>query len=706
MASPRIKSDPELRIALERLFSLQTFGIKLGLGPVTALLEEYGNPQRSFPAIHIAGTNGKGSVCAMIASALQASGLRVGLYSSPHLVGFDERIRINGEPIGQECLGNYAREMLPAIERLGCTFFEGTTAMGFRYFAEMNVDVAVIETGLGGRLDATNILEPIAAAVTSIGFDHMKHLGGTLEEIAREKGGIFKSGTIAIVGHVLPRLREVFMEQARDFEAMLRFTDDFCRGLYRSMDFDGTFASFIIDGRELPDLQIDLVGRHQIDNAAVALGVLDSLPKPFTLDEATLREGFANIRRNTAIRGRLESVRVAPRVVLDVAHNPDGARVLVDSLTALGARNRNVHIVYGAVEDKDVPGVIESFKPIASRLYAVRADNHRSLPTEEILFQSARAEIPTVSAGSVANGMDAALNEASTDDLIVVCGSFYVVADAITYLEASDEGQAYEVQERMATDTSDTYDSQEASGTSPKESGEELEALSSGKRATVKEWSPSEQPRERLMKLGAGALSDAELLAILLRTGTAKEDVIQVGRNIIQRFGNFTQLAERDYKELEQISGVGPAKAVSLAAAFEIGRRIESDPFASRPTISSPEDVARIFVPKLRGIKKEQFHVIILNSANQIIRMDLVSEGNLNSSIVHPREVFRVAIIENAAAIIGLHNHPSGNPNASKEDIAVTRQLVESGRIIGIPFHDHIIIAGDEFISLAEKGYV
>ena len=189
--------NPELRAALDRLFSLQTFGIKLGLEPVGALLEEIGNPHTFFPAIHVAGTNGKGSVCAMLASILRAAGLRVGLYSSPHLVSFDERIRVDGVPIDQDTLARYAREMLPMIERHNCTFFEGTTAMGFRYFAERQVDVAVVETGLGGRLDATNVLAPLASAITSISFDHMKHLGDTLEQIAAEKAGIIKHGAPA-----------------------------------------------------------------------------------------------------------------------------------------------------------------------------------------------------------------------------------------------------------------------------------------------------------------------------------------------------------------------------------------------------------------------------------------------------------------------------------------------------------------------------
>jgi DNA repair protein RadC len=233
------------------------------------------------------------------------------------------------------------------------------------------------------------------------------------------------------------------------------------------------------------------------------------------------------------------------------------------------------------------------------------------------------------------------------------------------------------------------------------------------RRMSVKEWSAAERPRERLMTLGAGALSDAELLAILMRTGTRQHDALAMCRTLLQHFVNETRsddalhrLAQRDHRELQAIPGIGPAKAVTLAAAFELGRRATASSFDQRIRIGGPRDIASIFIPELRHAQKEQFHVVILNTANQVVRRVLVSEGNLNSSIVHPREVYRHAIVESAAAVIGIHNHPSGNPAPSKEDIAITRQLVEAGRIIGIPLHDHIIIAGEAFVSLAEKGYI
>jgi dihydrofolate synthase/folylpolyglutamate synthase len=718
MSSRPSADNPELRAALDRLFSLQTFGIKLGTGPITALLEQFGNPHRTFPAIHVAGTNGKGSVCAMIASMLREAGLRVGLYTSPHLVRFNERIRINGETISDERLALYTREMLPAIEQHECTFFEGTTAMGFRYFAEEKVDIAVIETGLGGRLDATNVLAPLVSAITSIGYDHTKHLGETLEQIAFEKAGIIKQETPAIVGRVAPMLREVFQEKGRVENAPVRFVDDFCRAIYTGMDASGVSASFMIDGRELSHVKIDLAGRHQIENARVAIGVADMLAGRFGIDDDIIRRGLGAIRMNTGIRGRFELVGDDPPVLIDVAHNADGARVLVDTLGTLTLGRPAVRFVYGAVQDKDVAEITRILQPLALMLYAVHADNDRSLPSEEIAHRSEQAGILTLHSGSVASGIQQALDDAMPDDIIVICGSFFVVGEALEVLDdllpnrsngmiadapirasSSDESNAT-VSER------ESLDSDSSTATASETAQPKISIETSPKRLTVKDWNASEQPRERLMKLGPAALSDAELLAILLRTGTKNEDVIQVSRNILQRFHKLHHLGSRDYKELQAISGIGPTKAVTLAAAFELARRIKVDSFGDRPKIGGPEDVAEIYIPRLRGHQKEQFHVLILNTANQVIRFELISEGNLNSSIVHPREVYRTAIVENAAAIIGLHNHPSGNPTPSREDIAITKQLVEAGKIIGIPFHDHIIIAGEEYVSLAQKGYV
>ncbi|GBD07601.1 hypothetical protein HRbin21_01431 [bacterium HR21] len=220
----------------------------------------------------------------------------------------------------------------------------------------------------------------------------------------------------------------------------------------------------------------------------------------------------------------------------------------------------------------------------------------------------------------------------------------------------------------------------------------------------IREWREDERPRERLLRYGASVLSNAELLAILIGSGTQGFSALDVARELLDRFGSLTDLAARDVSELRAVRGMGMVRSIVLAAAFEVARRLQAEPFAARRVIRSPEDVARLYIPRLRGARTESFHVLLLNAANQIVREVLVSEGTLTASLVHPREVFRLAITESAAAIIVLHNHPSGNSEPSAEDIAVTRQLVQAGKLLDIPVLDHIIIAGDSYTSLRERG--
>lgn len=709
---------PELRASLERLFARQTFGIKLGLESTLALLDSVGAPHRSLRVIHVAGTNGKGSVCAMIASILTESGVRVGLYSSPHLIDFRERMRIDGTPISEERLALYAAEMMPEIERIGSTFFEGTTAIAFRYFADEKVDVVVLETGMGGRLDSTNVVDPLVSVITSIGLDHTRHLGESFEEIAREKGGIIKPGRPAVVGPVRPRLRAIFEEIAAAVEAPIRFVDDVVRAVHEGTTLNETIGSFIVDGRETAHVAIDLPGVHQIENARTALAALDAVSDVFPVDEEMMRRGFRAIRANSGIAGRFQLVRESPRVILDVAHNPDGVAVLMRTLEAAVPVTVRVHAVVGAVREKDVAGVAAAIAPRVATLHAVRADNERSLPSDEIAHHARAAGIETIDAGSVAAGIAGAIDIAAGDDIVLIFGSFFVVGEAIETLQGASATIAertgvYSVLSTPPSETTIRERVVEKEEKKPKKGNvaDEPTRVPSA-RLTVKEWDPHEQPRERLVALGPGALSDAELLAILLRTGTRDKDVVAIARELLHAFNDrltedrLVDLVGRDLRELQGIGGIGPTKAIMLAAAFELGNRVVARAFSERPIITHPRDVARLFIPRMRGLRKEQFHVIILNTAGQVIRTELVSEGNLNSSVVHAREVYRTAIVESAAAVIGLHNHPSGNPTPSREDIAVTKQLVEAGRLLGIPFHDHIIIAGDDFVSLVQEGLV
>jgi DNA repair protein RadC len=219
----------------------------------------------------------------------------------------------------------------------------------------------------------------------------------------------------------------------------------------------------------------------------------------------------------------------------------------------------------------------------------------------------------------------------------------------------------------------------------------------------IRELRADERPRERLLRYGAETLADAELLAILIGSGTRGFSALDVARELLRRFENLTELSRRDVSELRSVPGIGQVRAIVLAAAFELVRRIQAEPFTARKVIRSPEDVARMYIPRLRGARKESFRVLLLNSANQVQREVLVSEGTLDASLVHPREVFRLAITESARSIILLHNHPSGNAEPSPQDIAITRQLVSAGKLLDIPVLDHIIIAGEGYTSLRER---
>ena len=223
---------------------------------------------------------------------------------------------------------------------------------------------------------------------------------------------------------------------------------------------------------------------------------------------------------------------------------------------------------------------------------------------------------------------------------------------------------------------------------------------------SIRNWKADERPRERLIQHGANSLSDSELLAILISSGTRGFSALDASRELLNKYKSITNLVSCDLSELKKTKGVGPAKAVKLSAAFEIARRIKIEPFSQKKIFRTPEDVARYYIPRFHGERVETFFILLLNSANQIFREEIIAKGTLNSSIVHPREVFRYAITESAAGIILIHNHPSGNSDASKEDLLITKQLVEAGKIIDIRILDHIIIAGEEYLSFAQKGLI
>jgi dihydrofolate synthase/folylpolyglutamate synthase len=329
--------------------------VRWGLETTTVLLAGVGDPHRRFHAIHIGGTNGKGSVAALCDAALRSAGAhRVGLYTSPHLVRFNERIRIDGVPVRDDVLRAAAERLRPAVERTGASFFEATTALAFLLFAEAGVDFAVVEVGLGGRLDATNVLVPLATAVTNVGVDHTEYLGGTLAEIAREKAGIWKPGVPALTAEADPAALRVLRDRAAETGARFAVLDELCEVAEAETGAEGT--RFLLRSRRwgARRLRLDLPGLHQARNAALAAELLGALPEPFRPSPEALKRGFAACRWP----GRLQRERIGSTTWLfDVAHNPAGAEALAAALDRMPL-SRPLVLLAGILSDKAWPAML------------------------------------------------------------------------------------------------------------------------------------------------------------------------------------------------------------------------------------------------------------------------------------------------------------------------------------------------------------
>ncbi|MDX2015959.1 MAG: folylpolyglutamate synthase/dihydrofolate synthase family protein [Myxococcaceae bacterium] len=411
--------------ALAYLASLAPSTIRMGLERVQAALERLDHPERRFPAIHVAGTNGKGSTCAMIASCL-GQRYRVGFYSSPHLVRVNERFRVDGRDITD---GTLARRIDALRERLGdgheLTYFEFGTVLAFWHFAQEAVDVAVIETGLGGRLDATVTCAPIVTAITAIDFDHMEFLGTTLPAIAGEKAGIVKGGVPVVIARQRPEVLEVFERAAAASGSRLIVEG-------REVEFRGdTFRGV---GRAVQGLSLPLQGAHQSQNAGVALGCLEAIDSRFPLREAELREGFAATRWP----GRLQEIAGSPTLLLDGAHNPAGVEVLVQALERFYS-GRQLQLVFGVFADKDSEPMMRRLFPLAQRVVLTPLHSPRSKdPASYETF--ARTLAPdVVQAGSVADALKVAEASADAGGVVVVAGSLHLVGEALAALEADFE---------------------------------------------------------------------------------------------------------------------------------------------------------------------------------------------------------------------------------------------------------------------------
>jgi len=400
---------------------------KPGLQNTVRLMDHLHNPQERFRSVHIAGTNGKGSTSHLIAAALQCVGLKVGLYTSPHLVDFRERIRINGQMIPEEKVVQFVAENRDFLEELKPSFFESTMGMAFWYFAEEKVDIAVVEVGLGGRLDSTNIITPLLSVITNIGLDHTEFLGDTLSAIAGEKAGIIKPGIPCVIGETQKETAPVFVRKAKEcglWEDGLETTD--CRIWFA--DQCGYLSQ--VRKREIP--QCELHGSYQQKNmqtAYVALRVLsDSIP---SLDRKAIAEGFAHVVSLTGLRGRWEILSQTPLTICDTGHNSHGIRTYVEQLRELSKGDSHLRVIFGMVSDKDVD-VVLSLLPREAYYYWVEASTHRAIPAAEMLNKGLAHGLIGKAYGPVEVAVNAARKEAALEDVIFIGGSNYVVGEALS----------------------------------------------------------------------------------------------------------------------------------------------------------------------------------------------------------------------------------------------------------------------------------
>lgn len=380
---------------------------KEGLGNSEALDTHFGHPHRKYMTIHVAGTNGKGSVSHTLAAILQSAGYRVGLYTSPHLVDFRERIRVNGEMISKERVVKFIEEERSFFEPLHPSFFELATALAFKYFEEAAVDIAVIETGLGGRLDCTNIVSPILSIITNISFDHIQFLGNTLPAIAKEKAGIIKPGTPVVIGETGENrdVKTVFLEKSLEMQSQIYFADELNH----------------------PHRKTQLKGYCQEKNTQTILTALDILKEKLNISQESIDKGFLNVCELTGLMGRWQILNISPLTICDTGHNVGGWEYLARQLESTPG---TLHIVIGMVGDKDVNKVV-SMLPKRGKYYFTQASVARAMPVEQFTEIARKNGLEGVSFSNVNEAYNAAMKDASTNDTIFIGGSTFIVADLL-----------------------------------------------------------------------------------------------------------------------------------------------------------------------------------------------------------------------------------------------------------------------------------
>lgn len=400
---------------------------KADLKNTIALCNYLNNPQNKIKTIHIAGTNGKGSVSHMLAAIFQENSYKTGLYTSPHLKDFRERIKINGSMITESFIVDFVEKTKSISEEIKPSFFELTFVMALDYFAHEKVDVAVIETGLGGRLDSTNVITPLLSVITNISFDHKDILGDTLAKIAFEKAGIIKLHIPVVIGESVPETKIVFENKAEETHSPIFFAEEKSGISYSEYDVKHLDVEVLDkEKKEKKNYRLDLNGLYQEKNILTTLTAVELLKNQFTLKDEKIKSALSQVKKLTGLHGRWEVILQKPTVVLDVAHNEDGIKQLIHQLHQ--SKYKDLHIVFGMVKDKDPDKVLNQL-PIIAKYYFTKAAIPRALVEDKLLEKAKQYGLAGKSYSTVNKALKAALSNASEEDMIVVCGSVFVVAE-------------------------------------------------------------------------------------------------------------------------------------------------------------------------------------------------------------------------------------------------------------------------------------
>jgi dihydrofolate synthase/folylpolyglutamate synthase len=424
-------SSSVYHVTLQELYGLGKFGIKLGLANITTLLQRLNDPHRQWLSIHIAGSNGKGSVAALLAAALQAAGHCVGLYTSPHLVDFEERIRVNGRPISRQAVVHLWRQIRPWVRKLRATYFEAVTAMAFEHFRAKKIDVAVVEVGLGGRLDATNVLQPHLSVITNISREHTRWLGTRLEQIAREKAGIVKGGAPVVCAETRKTPLGVIRGICRRNQASFHLVDEEMSWEIMKADLAGTVLLVRSVGENFGKLHLGLAGRHQVRNglaALLSLQVLRSIGWNIPI------EAMIGGLRDVHWPGRLQMVREHPLVLLDVAHNPAGTKALVTALREF-LPDKKICFVFGVQEDKEHGIMIRHLAPLAEKMFLTQAQWKGAEDPKELAREAKGAGVSFHVKHRVDDAVAFTLQQANAQDVVCITGSHFVVGEAMVALD-------------------------------------------------------------------------------------------------------------------------------------------------------------------------------------------------------------------------------------------------------------------------------